>query len=228
MASVNIYTLEGSVKKGSLPKDFSAEVNMPLISQAIRVYEDNRHLGLAKVKTRSEIRLSTRKIYRQKGTGGARHGAKSANIFVGGGVVHGPTGTKRVLRLPKNMRIKAYKSTLSLKAKKGNLALVEGLSKINKTKNAKKLVEKVVTDNKLKSNTKFTLVLSEDNKISKVYFRNLKLVNVLPFTGLNAYKVFYGGFLLFDAKCFEKVQKSNQVKKEKTVKKAIKKVEKKQ
>jgi large subunit ribosomal protein L4 len=221
MSNLNVYSLEGSNKTVTAPKNFNGEVNMALISQALRVYEDRLHPGLAKVKTRGEVRLSTRKIYRQKGTGGARHGAKSANLFVGGGVTHGPTGIKRVLTLPKNMKSKALISALSLKAKKDRVALVTDLAKVKKTKDAKKLVEKIVVDQKLDSKIKFTLVLSAGNKDAKIYFKNLKLLQVVPFENLNVYKVFYGGYLLFDAESFPKV---NPVKKEiKTTKTSTKK-----
>ena len=109
-------------------------INKILLTQAIRVYTARRHPGLSKVKTRGEVIASTRKIYRQKGTGQARHGAISAPIFVGGGVAHGPKGVKRQLSLPKKMRRKALSIALSVKAKEGNLLVVEGISKLKKNK----------------------------------------------------------------------------------------------
>src|SRR3989344_5966768 len=98
MLKVNLYDSAGKKKEGlSLPKEFEVKPNFRLLAQAYHVYEDRTHLGLAKAKTRGEVRISTKKIYKQKGTGGARHGAKSAPIFVGGGVAHGPKGIKRKL-----------------------------------------------------------------------------------------------------------------------------------
>jgi len=79
----------------SLPKGFDLKKAEKLLVQIVRVFEDRTHFGLNKVKTRSEVNKTRKKLYKQKGTGGARHGAKSAHIFVGGGVAHGPKGEKR-------------------------------------------------------------------------------------------------------------------------------------
>ena len=67
-------------------KLFGADVKLVLLAQAARVYLSNSRQSTSKVKTRSEINRTKKKWYRQKGTGGARHGARTANIFVGGGV----------------------------------------------------------------------------------------------------------------------------------------------
>ena len=75
----------------TLPKEiFDAKINNPLMAQAVRVYLANQRRGTLKTKSRGEVAISTRKIYRQKGTGRARHGAASAPIFVGGGIAFGP------------------------------------------------------------------------------------------------------------------------------------------
>ena len=71
---------------------FAAPVNKILVSQVVRVYRANARQGTSKVKSRGEVSLTKRKMYKQKGTGNARHAAQSAPIFVGGGVAHGPTG----------------------------------------------------------------------------------------------------------------------------------------
>src|SRR5688572_24665900 len=83
---------------------FAAKVSPALIAQAVRVYQDRQHQHTSKVKTRGEISLTTAKWFKQKGTGRARHGAKSAHIFVGGGVAHGPDGIRGAsLTLPVKM-----------------------------------------------------------------------------------------------------------------------------
>jgi len=71
---------------------FNLEVSPALLTQAIYVYQENTHIGTSKVKTRGEVDLTKKKVYKQKGTGNARHGSKSAPIYVGGGVVFGPRG----------------------------------------------------------------------------------------------------------------------------------------
>src|SRR3990170_7427665 len=129
MIKLTIYSAKGT-RKGStnLPKSFIEKENLALLSQAVRVYEDRKHPGLSKVKTRGEVTASTRKIYRQKGTGGARHGAISAPIFVGGGIAHGPKGVKRILSLPKKMRKKALISSLNWKLKDSELFVIDGFT----------------------------------------------------------------------------------------------------
>src|SRR3989338_10897476 len=107
--SLVIYNIEGKEEKTiELPKDiFSVSANPSLLAQAVRVYLVNQRQGNVKVKTRSEVIGSTRKIYRQKGTGKARHGAIKAPIFVGGGVAHGPKQKDYNLKFNKKMRKKA-------------------------------------------------------------------------------------------------------------------------
>ena len=222
MAKVDLYTSKG-MKKGnfSLPGEFSEKANIQLLAQAIRVYEDRAHPGLSKVKTRAEVRLSTRKIYRQKGTGGARHGAKSAPIFVGGGVAHGPKGIKRELSLPGKMRRKALKVALGIKIKSGNLAVVEQLSGLKKTKEINDLLGKI----KDERNLKFTFVLSNENKDKILILRNIENIKVVGYSNLNAYQVFNGGFILMDKEIFAVKAKKSSEKTEKTTetKKVVKK-----
>ncbi|MCZ7671595.1 MAG: 50S ribosomal protein L4 [Chloroflexi bacterium] len=90
---VQVYNMSGEeVSSIDLPADiFEAKINRDLMHQALVRQMANRRLGTHKAKGRSEINKSTRKIYRQKGTGNAkRHGSRRAPIFVGGGVAHGP------------------------------------------------------------------------------------------------------------------------------------------
>ncbi|MFC1710281.1 50S ribosomal protein L4 [Patescibacteria group bacterium] len=220
MIKVDLLTKTGTKKgKIALPKVFDEKPNMDLLAQAIRVYEDRRHLGLSKVKTRSEVKLSTRKIYRQKGTGRARHGAKSAPIFVGGGKAHGPKGVKRTLNLPNKMKKKALGVSVSLKAKDNLVSVVEGISTFEKTKDANKLVSKFLSG-KEKVN-RVTVVLDDENGKSYKAFRNIEDVNVIRFSLLNAYSVYYGGHILFENTALK--PKTSEKKNTKTAKKETKK-----
>lgn len=82
--------------------------NALLLAQAVRVYLSRQRQGTAKTKTRAEVSRTKKKWYKQKHTGGARHGARTPNIFVGGGVSHGPTGTQNWwMELNKEMRRQA-------------------------------------------------------------------------------------------------------------------------
>ena len=204
MNKANIYTARG-IKKAAftLPKSFSQEENLALLAQAVRVYEDRLHPGLAKVKTRADVDRTKKKLYRQKGTGGARHGARSAPIFVGGGVAHGPKGVKRILSLPTNMKRKALWVALSLKAKEGEITLVEGLSTLKKTKEAQSLIAKIAkNEGKEKRISKYTFVLSDLNLGAAKVLGNIDGANVVPYKSLNAYLAYLGGMLVFDKEIF--------------------------
>ena len=158
MAKVNAYSVKGIKKQDvSLPRGFVEKENPALLAQAIKVYESRSHFGLSKTKTRGEVTASTRKIYRQKGTGRARHGALSAPIFVGGGKAHGPKGEKRELSLPKKMRRKVLKIALGLKVRNDDLVIIDGISALKKTKEAQTLVDKVLKSKKKKGRTSLYL-----------------------------------------------------------------------
>ena len=73
-------------------KIFGAKVNPSLVNQAVRVYLSNQRQASARTKSRGEVKVTKAKIWRQKGTGRARHGSRNAPIFVGGAKAHGPTG----------------------------------------------------------------------------------------------------------------------------------------
>lgn len=221
MLKVDLYNFEGK-KKGnvSLARKYEVQPNAELLSQAVHVFEDRGHLPLAKAKTRSDVALSTRKIYRQKGTGGARHGAKSAPIFVGGGVTHGPKGLKRKLNLLKSQKEKALLFAINYKIKDSRLILLEGLEKVQKTKKALNLIKDIVSDRKWNRVNNITIALSEKNKGAAKYFRNIEGICADSFRNLNAYKVFLANGLIIDKEVFvttvEKKIKSNKSMDEKT------------
>lgn len=100
---IPVYDLQGQItQEVEIAKpDFPKKINLKLLSHYIRVYLNNQHTGTKSVKTRGEVSGSTRKIYRQKGTGRARHGDIKAPIFVGGGIAHGPKPSKRRLKINK-------------------------------------------------------------------------------------------------------------------------------
>ncbi len=216
MIKLQTYSAKGvKGKLVNLPKEFEEKRNLKLLAQAIRVYENRRHPGLSKVKSRSEVTAATRKIYRQKGTGKARHGAISAPIFVGGGQVHGPDGRKRILTLPKKMAKKALAVALSEKAKKDRVLVVSNVSTFKKTKEAATLINKITKSLKVeKKNPRITVALADENKNAKLAFRNIEKVKVELFRNLNAYKVHFGGILLVDKDALDvKKTKPSEVRK---------------
>lgn len=215
-----LYTNKGQVKEEfSMPKELGVNLNSSIIKQSVRVLEDNTHFGLNKVKTRSEVNITKKKIYRQKGTGGARHGAKSAHIFVGGGVSHGPTGLKRKLNLNSKMRQNAKMVALNLAIKLNKMVLVEGLEKLTKTKEVSILINKIKEENKKQG--KVTLVYSGENSSLRRYARNIKDLIVFDFNTLNAFNIMSSNLLIIDEKVF--AGKKEETKKESKVKKTNKK-----
>jgi len=225
MAKVNLYSSKGVRASAglTLPKTFSEKENMALLAQAIRVYEAKSHTGLSKVKTRGEIKASTRKIYRQKGTGQARHGALSAPIFVGGGIAHGPKGVKRQLTLSKKMRRKALNLAFSKKREEGKVVGASALNLLKKTKEAQNFLNKVVEKElKGKFPNSILVVLGEGNVEAKRYFQNIPQVKVERMDRLNAFKVFFSNLLIFDKNAFDK-KKEKKTEKEEVKKKAVKK-----
>lgn len=218
---INTYTSKGNKGKSeNFPKKWQESGNAKLLAQVMRVYEHVNHPGLSKVKTRGEVSFSTRKIYRQKGTGLARHGDRGAPIFVKGGVAHGPTGKKRRLTLPKKMRKKALKVALTTKAEKGEMFFVDKVVQIKKTKDAASLIDKIANKEKsIRKKSRFTLVLSKENSAVLKALRNLKTVKTVFFKDLNAHKIFFGGILLFDKDVFKSTEKSKKNGTKKTEKK---------
>lgn len=205
MSKVKLYSIKLKTPSDiSLPSDFSGDINHPLLAQALHIYRDRLHPGNSKVQTRGEVSLTKAKWYRQKGTGRARHGAKSAPIFVGGGKAHGPKGVKRILSMPEKMRRGALLSALSLKSKEGKLAAVKDLSEIKKTKDAQDLVNMIREGESAK---KITIVVAPKNAEFFKFAKNVKDANIERYSDLNAYKVYLSGNLLIDADAFGKKDK---------------------
>lgn len=209
---IAVYSIKG-VKSGemTLPKEFEEKINMSLLAQAVRVYDERAHTGLAKAKTRAEVNRTKKKLYKQKGTGGARHGSRRAPIFVGGGVAHGPRPIRRELTLPFKMKRKALAVSLSLKGKNGQVVSVSGLEKVKKTKEAQILTNKLLKE--LKGVKRLTFALSDTGLEANRVLRNIKNIFILPYKNLNAYNVYFGGGLVIDKAVFEKTPKAKEEKK---------------
>ena len=187
--TLDVFDLDGKVAgKVSLSEAiFGDKVNKSLLAQAVRVYLANKRQGTASTKTRGEVDGSTRKIYRQKGTGRARHGSLRAPIFVKGGIVFGPKPRDYSLSLPKKMKRKALFSALSAKVLDGEVKVLQGLEKIEpKTKHFAGVLQKLGFDGKKK---KLLLVTPGSLDNVKRAGRNIEGVSFLPAKQLNAYDV---------------------------------------
>lgn len=115
---------------------FGVTPNQTLIAQAVRVYRANERQGTSSAQTRAAVSRTKRKWYKQKGTGNARHGARSAPIFVGGGAAHGPKANQNwSLKLTKQLKKAAMRSVLSAQAE--NIIIANDFDKLTgKTKDA--------------------------------------------------------------------------------------------
>ncbi len=202
--TVQVYSLTGrAAGTMSLPKEiFGAKVNKKLLSQMARVYLNNRKTLPGSTKTRGQVEGSSAKIYRQKGTGRARHGSIRANLFVGGGIVFGPTPRKVVLDFPKKMKKAALISAFSDKLTEKK---VLGLSGVEKSSGKTK--EFALLLNKLPDANKGTLILT-DKKIDNVLraVKNLSGVSVLSVEAINAYEVLKHDLLLLTKEAVEKLK----------------------
>ncbi len=107
---------------------FAANVNRGLMHQALVRQLANARQGTHKAKGRSEVSYSTRKLYRQKGTGRARHGSRKSPVYVGGGVAHGPLPRSYRQQMPRKMRRAALRSALTVKAAADEIVLLDAIS----------------------------------------------------------------------------------------------------
>lgn len=140
------FTASGEKERAiSLPRQvFAQTADTRLLAQAVRVYSSNLHQGTKSTKTRGEVTGSTRKIYRQKGTGRARHGDIKAPIFVGGGVAFGPRPYSRQLKLPKKVRRQVLYALLTQKEQTNKVSVISGLTETSgKTRDMVKLFAKM-------------------------------------------------------------------------------------
>ncbi|MBV1864876.1 MAG: 50S ribosomal protein L4 [Rhodobacteraceae bacterium] len=163
---------------------FGLEVRKDILHRVVRYQLAKRQQGTHKVKTRSEVSYSTKKIYRQKGTGGARHGARSAPIFRGGGVYKGPTPRSHAHDLTKKFRKLGLKHALSAKVAAGELVILDNADLgTAKTKDLAKAVKNL--------GWKRALIIdgAEVNANFALAARNIDGVNILPTMGANVYDI---------------------------------------
>jgi large subunit ribosomal protein L4 len=188
--SIDVFGLDGKVTgKVSLPGEmFGEKVNKALLAQAVRVYLANQRQGNASTKTRGEVDGSTAKIYRQKGTGRARHGSKRAPIFVKGGVVFGPKPRDYSLSLPQKMKRKALFIALSAKVRDNEVTVIGDLGVIEpKTKVFAEMLRSLkIADKKQKL---LFVVAGKDATPVLRAGRNVRGVSFIPSRQVNTYKV---------------------------------------
>ena len=182
---LNVIKLDGG-KAGSveLTEDiFGLDPRSDILQRVVRWQRNKAQAGTHKVKTRSETSYSKKKIYRQKGTGGARHGDRNAPIFRKGGIYKGPTPRSHGHDLPKKVRQLGLKHALSAKAKEGSLVILDNATTDGKTSALAKQVKDL--------GWKRTLVIdgSDVNEQFATAARNIDGLDILPTMGANVYDI---------------------------------------
>ena len=183
---LDVIKLDGGAA-GSLDLDeamFGLDPRIDILHRVVRWQRNNAQQGTHKVKTRSEVSYSTKKIYRQKGTGGARHGARSAPIFRGGGVYKGPTPRSHGHELTKKFRKLGLRHALSAKVAAGELVIIDTLDvKDAKTSALAKQVGSL--------GWKRALIIdgATVNEDFMRAARNIANLDVLPSMGANVYDI---------------------------------------
>lgn len=190
------------VKKISVPKPVAeAKVCRQLLFDCLQAYLTNQRQGTKRAKTRGEVQGSTAKIYRQKGTGRARHGDIKANIFVGGGIAFPPKPKDWRIRLPKKAKRKALAQALRQRLEEGNLLLVDQLSVAEiKTKKVARQLEKWKVFQGL------IVIEGPDEKLFKS-IRNIPHIELTTTDGIHVLKVLRHPKVVFTEKAFVQLEK---------------------
>ncbi|UKT62880.1 50S ribosomal protein L4 [Pedobacter mucosus] len=182
--------------KVQLPESvFGIEPNDHAIYLDVKQYLANQRQGTHKSKQRNEISGSTRKLYKQKGTGGARAGSIKSPLFNGGGRVFGPQPRDYSFKLNKKLKVLARKSALAYKAKDNNVVILEDFNfDTVKTKSYISLIAALNVGNE-----KTLLVLPTQNNNIYLSSRNVQKTKVITADQLNTYDVLNAGVLVLTA-----------------------------
>ncbi len=185
MAAVDVFNKSGEkVSETDLPDAiFGISVKKSVLHDVVRMQLAGRRLGTANVKGRSDVAGSTKKLYRQKGTGNARSGDIKSPVRRGGGVIFGPVQRSYAHKLPKKVRALGLKMALSSKLANNEIRVIDdfGLERI-KTKDFSAIIDALNLDNLL-------IVVDENDRNLLLSSRNIPKVKVLKTAGLNVYDI---------------------------------------
>jgi large subunit ribosomal protein L4 len=182
---VDVRTLDaGSAGTIELSDEiFGLEPRGDILHRMVRYQQLKKMSGTHHSKDRSQIRTTGKKMYRQKGSGSARHGNKAAPQFRGGGKAHGPKPRSHAIDLPKKVRQLALRHALSSKVKTGELIIIDSATSSGKTKDLVSQLDKLELGNVLFVDG------AELNPEFKNAARNIPNVDVLPIQGINVYDI---------------------------------------
>ena len=203
MIALSVHNIKGeNVGEVSLKDNiFNTKINKYLVHQAVKRYLANRRRGTASTKNRSAVRGGGAKPWRQKGTGRARAGTNSSPIWVGGGIVFGPTPRDYSFSLPRKMKVAALKSVLSDKLKNKEIIIVDNLLlEENKTN---KLVE--ILKNLQAFKKPLIIIEKEDNGIVQAA-RNIKGTQILSVSKINTYDLINHEKIIITKKALKRIE----------------------
>jgi len=180
---------------------FGAEVKEHLFHEVVTAQLASQRAGTAAAKERAAVRGSTAKIYKQKGTGGARHGSIRAPIFVGGGRAHPPRPKDWSYRPPRRVRVSALRSALSLLVKEGRFTVVDSMD-LGEIK-TKKLAVALTA---LKAPKKTLVVDDKGNENLRLSIRNIQDSQFLPPEGVNVYDLLRHDHLVVSKQAAKKLE----------------------
>jgi len=199
---LKVYKIDGTVSDETveLPAGiFEVEPNQHLVYLAVKAFLSNQRQGTHKNKERSEVRGGGKKPWRQKGRGVARAGTRRSPIWVGGGTTHGPRPHTHKQVLTKNVSRLARKSALSMKAKEGQIMIVEDISfEKPKTQDFSSILQNLKIDDK-----KILMLLTTDNRNVYLSGRNIPKVNLMNVNEAAAYDLLNNQVLLIQKSAFE-------------------------
>jgi large subunit ribosomal protein L4 len=203
-----LYNLKSEkIGEIALPKNiFEVKAPDSLIAQAIRVTLTNRRSSFAKTKTRSEVAGTRKKVWSQKGTSNARHGNRTAPIFIGGGIAMGPDGQQNYsLKISKNMKKKALYTLLSKFAASKKILVIDNFSKLDpKTKSGVKLITGLKSKDKVLSKSrKIGIITTNTLTPVKRAFGNIKDISLISLKSLNVYDLSKQNYLIFSQKAIK-------------------------
>jgi large subunit ribosomal protein L4 len=181
---------------------FAIEPNEHAVYLDVKQYLANQRQGTHKAKERAEIARTTKKVHKQKGTGGARHGSMKSPIYRGGGRVFGPRPRDYSFKLNKKVKVLARKSALSIKASKQSLVVLENLSyDAPKTKQFVSMIQALGLHGK-----KSLVVLGDSDKNVYLSSRNFEGSNVITHSELNTYDIMNAGVIVLVESSIEKIE----------------------
>ncbi len=211
---LSIYNIKGEItdKKVMLNDSiFGIDPNKHVIWLDVKQYRANQRQGTHKAKQRNEITGSTRKIIRQKGSGGARRGDIKSPLLVGGGRAFAPKPRDYGFKLNKKEKALARKSAFSLKAQNNAIVVIEDFDlEMPRTKSIVKMANNLKLNNK-----KLLLVLPSQNKNVYLSARNLSNVNIVTASDINTYKILDCVSLVLTESSIDAIDNSFKAKEEK-------------